>query len=114
MNTSIIRSVIERAGHTVKRGKVEAVGTKYHEMASATAASMIALAYTTEPVAVRRSVDDRTNVWDVTCPVCLSRFTPSTTMLATQMMICPRCLSTLEADYNAEPPVVVVKHMHLE
>jgi hypothetical protein len=48
------------------------------------------------------SRDLRTNVWNVTCLKCGKYFTPETTMLATQTIVCPniKCKETEVVNYN--------------
>ena len=48
------------------------------------------------------SSDCRTNRWRVYCK-CGYAFEPSTTMLAKQTVMCPKCHSEYLADYNHQP-----------
>ncbi len=48
------------------------------------------------------SRDLRTNRWDVTCIKCGKQFSPETTMLATQLIMCPnpKCKEEELVNYN--------------
>lgn len=48
------------------------------------------------------SIDRRTNVWEVTPDCGHKPFKPPTTMLAHQIVECPRCGKQWRADYNAQ------------
>ena len=52
--------------------------------------------------AIDSSRDERTNVWQVTCIKCNKVFSPPTTMLAKQVIVCPnvKCNETEEVNYN--------------
>lgn len=57
----------------------------------------------TVPEVIGTSSDGRTNKWRITCPACGCEFTPQSTMLRWQHMVCPRikCSAELHADYKA-------------
>jgi hypothetical protein len=48
------------------------------------------------------STDGRTNRWYVTCKKCGKQFEPPTTMLATQLIVCPnsKCKEEEVINYN--------------
>jgi len=58
----------------------------------------------TKPVYIGNSRDGRANRWRVTCPKCQHEWIPTETMMARQVLTCPkrRCWSEMVADYNAE------------
>lgn len=50
------------------------------------------------PVGLSR--DLRTNRWKITCKSCNKTFEPATTMLAKQVVECPKCFNTETINYN--------------
>ena len=51
---------------------------------------------------VARSIDCRTNIWEITPGCGHAPFRPQTTMLATQEVECPKCGALAVAYYNID------------
>jgi hypothetical protein len=57
-------------------------------------------------VYIDHSSDYRTNRWRVTCG-CGKSFVPPTTMMAKEILVCPKCNVSYLVDYNGSPTATI-------